>query len=145
MLLTGSQLALQIFERNPQELCTEIIVEDDHTQNRFHYSVQDTPGALVDQQSPVGPTRHCLDGCYASRSPRVPCMFAVCGLIFICRVLGTCAILTLPALTDLTILAGFEVAHLVTTLTTALAATLALGPTAAPVRSEPLPISSTLP
>ncbi len=38
--------AVQIFERNPQELCTEIIVEDEQTQNRFHYKVQDTPGAL---------------------------------------------------------------------------------------------------
>lgn len=35
----------QIFERNPVELCTEIVVEDDSTQNRFHYRVQDTPGA----------------------------------------------------------------------------------------------------
>lgn len=36
----------QIFDRNPSELCTEIVVDDDNTQNRFHYRVQDTPGAV---------------------------------------------------------------------------------------------------
>ena len=44
-LKTHRQAAAQIFERNPGELCTEIVVEDEQTQNRFHYRVQDTPGA----------------------------------------------------------------------------------------------------
>ena len=48
---THRQAAAQIFERNPGELCTEIVVEDEQTQNRFHYRVQDTPGA------PTGPKR----------------------------------------------------------------------------------------
>lgn len=33
-------VAVQVFEANPEQLCTTIDVEDPETQTRFHYAVQ---------------------------------------------------------------------------------------------------------
>ena len=54
---------LQIFDRNPSELCTEIVVDDDNTQNRFHYRVQDTPGALPTPRPTSDRLRWSCQGC----------------------------------------------------------------------------------
>jgi hypothetical protein len=50
----GSSTSVEVFMRNPDELCTRFTVENQASMDRVHYAIQDTPGTCEAEARRVG-------------------------------------------------------------------------------------------